>query len=250
VTGWEILAVFAAGVAAGTINAVVGSGTLITFPTLVAFGLPPVTATVSNAVGLSPGAISGAWGYRRELAGQRARLVRLGSASLVGALAGVALLLGLPEGAFETIVPVLVSLGCVLVLIQPWLSQKVAHRRSADGRGGPAIWALVALAGVYGGYFAAAQGVILTGILGIGLNETLQRVNAAKNVLTSLVNTVAALCFIVIAPVSWPHAGLIAAGSVVGGQIGAHVGRRLPSVLLRTVIVAAGVVAVVMLLSE
>ncbi|HZC26431.1 MAG TPA: sulfite exporter TauE/SafE family protein [Actinopolymorphaceae bacterium] len=247
-TGWEIAAVFLAGVAAGTINAVVGSGTLVTFPTLVAFGVPPITATVSNTVGLAPGAISGAWGYRRELAGQRARLIRLGSASVIGAVGGVALLLGLPSTAFETIVPILVSIGCILVIIGPWLSRRVAHRRSPHQHGGTVTWLLVGLAGVYGGYFAAAQGVILTGILGITLNESLQRINAAKNVLTSLVNTVAAICFIVVAHVSWPHTALIAVGSVLGGQLGAHVGRRLPSVVLRGVIVVIGVIAVIMLL--
>jgi uncharacterized membrane protein YfcA len=248
VSGFEYIAVFLAGVGAGTINAVVGSGTLITFPTLVAFGLPPVTATISNTVGLAPGAISGAWGYRRELVGQKSRLIRLGSASVIGALIGVALLLGLPDSAFHAIVPVLVGLGCVLVIIQPWLSRKVAHRRSQKQHGGGAVWTFVGLAGIYGGYFAAAQGVLLTGILGIGLNESLQRVNAAKNVLTSLVNTVAAVCFMIVADVSWVHAGLIALGSVVGGQVGAHVGRRLPPLLLRAIIVTVGVIAIYMLL--
>ena len=245
---FEVVGVLSAGVAAGAVNAVVGSGTLITFPTLLAFGLPPLTATVSNTVGLAPGSLSGAWGYRRELAGQRQRLIRLGSASVLGAIGGVLLLLQLPASAFETIVPVLVSLGIVLVLAQPWISKKVAHRRSGRAHGGPVVWGLVGLTGVYGGYFAAAQGVVLTAILGIGLDESLQRVNAAKNVLVSLVNVVAALAYISFAPVSWTHIGLLAVGSVLGGQLGALVGRRLPPWLLRGVIAVVGAIAVVILL--
>ena len=252
-TGWEVLAVFAAGVAAGTINAVVGSGTLITFPTLLAFGVPPVTANVSNTVGLAPGSAAAAWGYRRELAGQRGRLVRLGIGSVLGAVTGAVLLLLLPAEAFDMIVPVLVGIGCVLVVLQPWISRQMAARRSEPvarrhHHGGWWTVLLVYLAGVYGGYFGAAQGVLLIAILGLGLDETLQRVNAAKNVLAGLVNAVAAVLFIVVADVSWGFAGLIALGSVLGGLLGAHVGRRIPPLLLRGIIVAVGVVAIVMLL--
>lgn len=237
-----------AGIAAGTINAVVGSGTLITFPTLLAFGVPPVMANVSNTVGLAPGSISAAWGYRRELVGQRSRLLRLGIGSFTGAVTGAALLLVLPNAAFDTIVPALVGLGVLLVIIGPWISKRVANLRSERHHGGPVMWALVYLTGVYGGYFGAAQGVLLVAIMGIWLDETLQRINAAKNVLAGLVNAVAAVFFIVVADVSWAHAGLIAFGSVIGGQLGALVGRRLPSVVLRSVIVVVGLVAIVQLL--
>jgi uncharacterized membrane protein YfcA len=251
-TIWELLAVFIAGVAAGTINAVVGSGTLITFPTLVAFGVPPVTANVSNTVGLAPGSAAAAWGYRRELAGQRGRLLRLGCASVSGALTGAVLLLRLPAEAFDMIVPVLVGLGCLLVILQPWVSRRMAARREIPHpphhHGSWVLLPFVYLAGVYGGYFGAAQGVILVAIMGIGLDETLQRINAAKNVLAGLVNAVAAVLFLIIADVSWLSAGLIAVGSVAGGLLGAHVGRRLPPVLLRGVIVAVGTVAIVVLL--
>jgi uncharacterized membrane protein YfcA len=241
-------AVLLAGVAAGTINTVVGSGTLITFPTLLALGVPPVTANVSNTVGLVPGSVSGAIGYRRELAGQRARLLRLGSASLLGGVLGAALLLVLPESAFDAIVPVLIGLGCVLVVLQPRVSGWVAARAAARGRevhphGAVWVWTLVALTGVYGGYFGAAQGVLLMAVLGVGLQETLQRNNATKNVLAGLVNAVAAVVFIAVADVDWTAAGLIAVGSVVGGQVGATVGRRLPPVVLRAVIVLVGVAA-------
>jgi uncharacterized membrane protein YfcA len=246
----EIAAVLLAGVAAGTINTVVGSGTLITFPTLLAFGVPPVTANVSNTVGLVPGSLSGAIGYRRELDGQRDRLVRLGTASLIGGIAGAVLLLVLPPAAFNAIVPVLIGLGCVLVVLQPRISTWVADRAAARGRevhphGAGWVWALVLLAGVYGGYFGAAQGVLLMAILGVGLQETMQRNNATKNVLALLVNLIAAVVFVLVAHVDWAVAGLIAVGAVIGGQIGAHVGRRLHPTVLRVVIVAVGVVALV-----
>lgn len=248
-TSLEVAAVLLAGVAAGTINTVVGSGTLVTFPTLVALGVPPVVANVSNTVGLVPGSLSGAVGYRRELAGQRERLLRLGSASLAGGVAGAALLLVLPAAAFDAVVPLLIGLGCVLVVLQPRLSASVAARAEARGRevhphGAAWVWTLVALVGVYGGYFGAAQGVLLMAVLGVGLQESVQRNNATKNVLALLVNGVAALVFVAVAEVDWLAAGLIAAGSVVGGQLGATVGRRLPAAGLRAVIVVVGVVAI------
>jgi uncharacterized membrane protein YfcA len=242
-------AVFLAGIAAGTINTVVGSGTLITFPTLLAVGVPPVTANVSNTVGLVPGSVSGAVGYRRELRGQRGRLLRLGSASLLGGISGAVLLLALPPEAFRTIVPALIGLGCVLVVLQPTIGRRVAARAEARGRvreHGPAwVWVLVFLTGVYGGYFGAAQGVLLMAVMGIGINESLQRLNGTKNVLAGLVNAVAAAVFIAVADVDWAVAGLVAAGTVIGGAVGASVGRRLPATALRMVIVAVGVAALV-----
>jgi uncharacterized membrane protein YfcA len=247
VTWLEALAIFGAGLAAGTINTIVGSGTLITFPTLLAFGYPPVVANVSNNVGLVPGAVSGAWGYRRELSGQRTRLIRLGAGSALGGLTGALLLLVLPAEAFATIVPGLIVLGCVLVVIQPWVSRRIARPHDVPAHGSLWVWSFVFAAGVYGGYFGAAQGVLLIAILGLGLDETLQRVNAAKNVLAGLVNAVAAVVFILLAEVDWLVVGLIAVGAAIGGQVGATVGRRLPPVALRVVIVAVGAVAVVRL---
>ncbi|ROR90678.1 sulfite exporter TauE/SafE family protein [Nocardioides aurantiacus] len=258
---FESAAILLAGVAAGTINTVVGSGTLITFPTLLAFGVPPVTANVSNTLGLAPGSLSGAIGYRAELRGQRRRLVVLGSASLLGGIVGALLLLWLPSSAFDAVVPVLILLGCALVVVGPRLSRRVAAR--AATRGGLAehgawwVWPAVGLAGVYGGYFGAAQGVLLMAILGIGVADTMQRHNAAKNVLALIVNGIAAVVFVLLAfvdvpfapsssagSIDWSVAGLIAAGSVIGGQIGAKVGRRLPPPFLRAVIVTVGLVAV------
>jgi uncharacterized membrane protein YfcA len=245
----EAVAILLAGLAAGTINTVVGSGTLITFPTLLAFGVPPVTANVSNTIGLVPGGIAGAIGYRRELAGQRPRVLRLATASLVGGIVGAVLLLVLPDDAFAAIVPVLILLGCVLVVLQPRISAWVAARHDAAGglphHGAWWVWPGVLLTGVYGGYFGAAQGVLLMAVLGIGVDESLQRLNAVKNVLAAIVNAIAGLLFIAVAEVDWQVVALIAVGSVVGAQIGATVGRRLPAAVLRVVIVVVGVAALV-----
>jgi hypothetical protein len=234
--------------AAGAINAVVGSGTLITFPVLLAVGYPPVVANVSNTVGLVPGTASGTWGYRRELSGQRQRILRLGGRSVLGGLTGGILLLVLPARAFKAIVPALIALACVLVLVQPALTRRLAHRRGErPAHGGPLLLVAVYLAGIYGGYFGAAQGVLLIAILGLALSEDLQRINAAKNLLAGLVNLTAAMLFILVADVAWHPALLIAIGSTIGGQIGATVGRRLPPLALRGVIVLVGLTAIIRL---
>jgi len=256
VNALEAAAVFAAGIGAGGINAVVGSGTLITFPTLVALGFPPVAANVSNNIGLVPGSVAGAYGYRAELAGQRDRLLRLAAASLTGAIIGAALLLGLPEKAFGVIVPVLIAVSLVLVVTQPRLNAWLAARREhAHPHGGPWLWAGVLAAGVYGGYFGAAQGIILIALLGIFLDEDLQRLNAAKNVLAALVNGVAAVLFTAVwllgrTEVDWVAVLLIALGATVGGLLGAKIGRRLPPMVLRGVIVAVGLTAIVNLITD
>jgi uncharacterized membrane protein YfcA len=241
----DAILIVLAGIAAGGINTIVGSGTLVTFPTLLALGYSPVVANVSNTVGLAPGGITGVIGYRRELAGQRDRLIRLASASVIGGVAGAVLLVTLPSEAFDAIVPVLIAIGCVLVTIQPWVARRLKDRERPDRPHGSAlIWLLVLLAGVYGGYFGAGQGVLLIGIMGIGLTEDLQRINAVKNVLAMLVNTVAAVFFVIAADVSWAVAALIAVGSAMGGTVGASVGRRLPSVVFRVVIVVIGAIAI------
>lgn len=248
----EALAIFAAAVAAGGINAVVGSGSLITFPTLLAFGFPAVIANVSNNVGLVFGNITGSVGYRSELAGQRSVLLRLCVASMAGSLAGAILLLSLPPSAFTLIVPVLILLSCALVIVQPRLNAWLARRRAANGehstgeeqRPGPVLPAGIALAGAYGGYFGAAQGVLVIGLLGSFLHADLQRANAGKNVLVAAVNGTAAVVFIFFAHVNWVVAGLIAVGSAAGGVLGARVGRKLPPLALRIIIVVIGLVAV------
>ncbi len=248
-TVWEAIAVVIAGVFAGGINTVVGSGTLVTFPVLLAVGYPPVVANVSNSLGLVPGSLSGAWGYREELKGQKSRIVRLLPASIIGGVVGAILLVTLPDKAFTTIVPVLIVIALVLVVIQPWLNRKLSHRRGT-GDGGVLLWLGVFAAGVYGGYFGAAQGVLVMGIMGVLVNEHLQRMNALKNVLTAFVNLVAGVLFIFIADVAWLAVLLLAVGSVVGGQIGAKVGRKLSPTVLRGVIVVVGVAAIVQLLMK
>jgi uncharacterized protein len=248
-----------AGVAAGAINAIVGSGTLITFPTLVTLGYPPVTATMSNAVGLVAGSSSGAWGYRRELRGQWRRLRWQMFASLTGSALGAWLLLHLPEKVFTEIVPVLLVIALVLVVVGPRI-QTWAKRR-AEAKGHPAdhvppgrMAALVLLTfavGVYGGYFTAAQGILLMGVMGALLPEDVQRMNAAKNVLALIVNVVAAVAYMTVAfdRISWLAAGLIAMGSLIGGFLGAHYGRRLPPNGLRAVIVVVGLIGLYRLLN-
>jgi uncharacterized protein len=237
-----------AGLAAGTINTVVGSGTLITFPVLLALGVPPVTANVTNTIGLVPGSFSGAWSYRRELAGQRRTLVRLGSASLLGGIAGALLLLVLPAGVFKDVVPALIVIALGLVVLQPWLARRLAaDEEDVTARPGRTVllWILVLATGVYGGYFGAAQGVLLVAIMGILFDTDLQRVNAIKNVLTGLVNGVAGVIFIALASPDWTYVVIIAVGSAIGGQLGGMIGRRLRPVLLRAVIVVVGIAALI-----
>lgn len=247
-TIWEALAVLLAGIGAGTINTIVGSGTLITFPVLLALGIPSVTANVSNTIGLVPGTLSGAIGYRRELQGQGSRLRKLGLASLLGGLLGAVLLVELPGKAFDTIVPVLIVVALVLVVIQPRVARAMAARRGENGTGGTeggrVLWGGVLLAGIYGGYFGAAQGVLLIALMGMLLDDSMQRINGAKNVLALIVNGVAAVFFLFTSAINWTAVLLIAVGSVLGGQLGARLGRRLPPTVLRSVIVAVGLVAV------
>ena len=248
-----------AGVGAGAINAIVGSGTLITFPTLVALGYPPVTATMSNAVGLVAGGVSGTWGYRRELRGQWDRLRWQIPASFIGAGLGAWLLLHLPEKVFIAVVPVLLVGALLLVVFGPRI-QGWARRRAEDsgrsvhhvsaGRMAAVVGGTFAV-GVYGGYFTAAQGILLIGVMGALLPEDMQRMNAAKNLLSLVVNVVAAVAYTLVAfdRISWEAAGLIAVGSLLGGFLGAHYGRRLSPNALRIVIVVVGLIGLYRLLS-
>ena len=239
-TPWAALAIFAAGLAAGTVNVIVGSGSLITFPTLLALGYPPVLANVSNNVGLVPGAASAVVAYRRERGGQRTRIVKLGSASHTGGVTGAVLLLALPASAFKAAVPALVLLATVLMAVQPRVSRWLATRGDRHIHGGLPLLAGVFLTGVYGGYFGAAQGVILMALLAIFIDDELQRLNGTKNALALIVNGVAAVVFLLVTHVDWAVVVLIAAGSTIGGQLGGHYGRRLPAEILRACIVVVG----------
>jgi len=254
----EAAAILGAGLAAGAINAIVGSGSLITFPTLLAFGYPPVVANVSNNIGLVSGNVSGAVGYRHELAGQRSRLLRLSVFSIAGSLAGSAALLTLPSKSFQFIVSALILISCVLVFLQPRLSARIAARKTQQPtspdvapqaeRTSPVLAAGMFGAGAYGGYFGAAQGVLVIGLLGSFLDEPLQRVNGAKNVLVGFVNGTAAIVYIIFAHVAWLAVLLIAVSSTVGGFVGARYGRRLPPTGLRILVVLIGIVSVVKLI--
>ncbi len=244
--------IIAVGIAAGTVNTIVGAGSLLTFPTLLFLGYPPLVANVSNTVGLVPGTISGAIGYRRELAGQSMRARPLLIAAALGGLTGACLLLILPAAAFARIVPVLILIACALVAIQPRLSAWVLERRARAGvahvGGGWMLVVGVYLTGIYGGYFGAAQGVILIALLAILVDDDLQRLNGLKNLITVVINSVSAILFIFLAPVAWAPAILLAIGSIVGGQLGAHVGRRLSPFALRAAIITVGTLVAARLL--
>lgn len=247
-TPFEAIVVVAAGMAAGTINTIVGSGSLVTFPTLLAFGYPPVVANVSNTLGLVPGSLSGMVGYRRELVGQGSRIVRYGLVAGAGGLTGGLILLVAPESAFEAVVPFLILIACTLMAFQPRLARFMAARRGIEAGHPMALTLAVYLTGIYGGYFGAAQGVILMALLAIFLTDDLQRLNGLKNWLAAVVNGVAAILFILVAPVDYEVAALLAVGSIVGGQVGATIGRRLPGPVLRATVVGVGLVVAVRML--
>lgn len=241
---------FLVGVAAGTMNTIVGSGGLVTFPALLAFGYSPLVANMTNNMGVLPGAISGAYAYRHELKTQWPRVIRLSALSLVGGLAGAMLLLILPAAAFKAIVPVLIALALVLIIFQPWIQKRQIHHATVP-RGNEVVRDTgIFLTGIYGGYFGAAQGVLLMSILGSMINETLQRLNAVKIMLAMSANTAAAIVFIVHGGIAWKAAAAIGVGSIIGGQLGSHIGRRMPEPVYRGVIVAVGIIAIVKLLSS
>lgn len=243
------------GLWAGTINTIVGSGTLVTFPILIALGYAPVTASISNAMGLVAGNMSGAWGYRTELKGNGRTLLKLLPASLLGGITGAALLLNLPETVFEVVAPFLIVVALGFVIFQPKL-QRWVRRRAETRPAAPshpiALTVLVFLAGIYGGYFVAAQGILLVGILGVFLHGTMQAANAMKNVLVLGVNLIAAVSYMIFAfdRIDWWVVLLIAVGSLAGGFVGSLVGRRLPPVVLRGIIVALGLLALTVMISR
>ena len=242
----NLLLLAGAGVVAGAVNAAIGSGTLLTYPLLLAAGLPPVVANGTNSLGIAPGNAFGAWAYRRELAGRGRPVAGMAALVGVGALLGAVLVLALPSRVFESVVPWLIVAACVLVIVQPHLVGALRNRgvepTSLPRR---ALVPVLFAVGVYAGYFGAAQGIILIAALGALYDADLQNTNAAKNVLQGVSNTAAAVAFVVAGSVNWPAAVAIGAGSAIGGAIGAPVARRLPDPVLRAIIVAVGLVAAI-----
>jgi uncharacterized membrane protein YfcA len=241
VTSGSEVVIAVAGVLGGALNTLVGGGSLVTFPVLLALGFPPVAANVTNSAGLLPGSGMGAWAYRASLPprgfGGDLEVETLTGAALAGGAAGAVLLLALPAAAFGRAVPWLLGVACLLVACQPWLTKL---RR---GRNGPA-WVAALLAGVYGGYFSAAQGVVFIAAFGAVTPWGMQQVNAVKNVCATAALCSAVALFAVAGHVAWQAAVLLAAGSVVGGPVGAWAGRRLPAPALRSVVVGTGIVAI------
>jgi uncharacterized protein len=255
VTPLNAALILAAGFTAGGMNAVVGAGTLVTFPALLAIGLPPVTANVTSTLGLVPGSFAGAHGYRDQLGANRNLLRQITLPAAAGGLTGAALVLVLPARAFSAVVPVLLLVAAALVAIQPWLATRLAWRRlaaqpdpGAQANAGPGLLVAVYLVAIYGGYFGAAQGVLLLALFGVMLGG-LQAANGVKNVIAAFVNGAAALLFAFVAHADWTAVGLLAVSSALGGAVGGRYGRNLPDALLRTcvVLLAVGVAAKQML---
>jgi uncharacterized membrane protein YfcA len=245
------LVVVAAGLGAGFVMSSIGVASLVSFPVLVALGLPPVVANASNTVGLIPAGLSGSFGYRRELAAHPQVTRVVVATGALGSVAGAFLLLGLPAGIFEVVVPWLILFACLLVGLQPWIAARHRVRggpRRPRTRAGRGVAGLTALAGVYGGYFGAGQGVVVVAILALGLDLELAVVNALKTLAVLAANVVAGTVFVLVADLDWTVVALLGLGSVVGGYAGSRVGRRLPPALFRALVVTAGVVASVTML--
>jgi len=244
----DIAMVLLAGFGAGLAMTAVGAGSLVSFPLLLSVGLTPLVANVCNNVGLVAGGLSGSFGFRRELAGHRRLVVRVALTSAGGALLGGTLLLVLPASAFDQVVPYLVLVSATLVGLQPLVARWLRRRALLAGgppvasreHMGPGLTGLSSLVGVYGGYFGAAQGVLLVAVLGLGLDVDLKVVNGLKNIAVLCANLAASVVFILFGPLDWAVVGLIAVGALVGGWIGAHVARRLPPVVFRTLVVLVG----------
>jgi uncharacterized membrane protein YfcA len=242
----EVPAVFAAAMVAGAVNAIVGSGSLLTFPTLLAVGYPPVTANVSNTIGLSFGNFSAVWGYREELRGQERRAGLLAATAGLGAIVGCVLLLVLPGAVFDSVVPILILMACALLVLRPNPRLHQVSRRARAAMLGPITF----FAGVYSGYFGAAAGVIMLAVLRLLINDRLQRLNGAKNLVIGTANAVAALIFLIFAHVAFAAAGLVAVGSIAGAQLGSRYGRRIPDEVLRWVVVSVGTVVAIVLIVD
>lgn len=235
-----------AGLVSGALNAAAGGGSLVSFPALLVVGYPPVLANVTNNVACWPGYVAGAIGYRAEMAGQRGRIVPFALVGFAGGLAGVGLLLVSPARVFEAIVPFLVLAACALISLDPFL--KVSRRVTRADRPGVGALASQGAAAVYGGYFGAAAGVAILALLGVFLDDSLQRLNALKAAVQLAVGTASAVGFVLLAPVAWGAVAVLGIASVVGGYLGAGLARRLSDRALRTGIVVYGLAAAIWLI--
>ena len=242
-----IVLLAAAGFLAGALNAAAGGGSLISFPALIAVGYPPLTANVTNNIAVAPGYVTGATGYRRELRGQGHRILPLTVASTIGSLVGVGLILISSQSAFESIVPFLVLAACVLLAFQPAITRRLEEHSGDRNRPGSGVLAGQALAAVYGGYFSAALGVVVLAVLGLAFDDTLQRLNALKALLQLIIGAVSAVGFALVTPVAWTAVAVVAPASVVGGEVGARLARRVSDRALRVGIVTYGVACAVWL---
>ncbi|HVD41112.1 MAG TPA: sulfite exporter TauE/SafE family protein [Solirubrobacterales bacterium] len=240
----EILAVAAAGSAAGFANSVAGGGALITFPTQVALGVPPLAANVTNTVGIVPASVGGALGYSDLLREQGQRFTRLLVPMLVGAAAGTVLLLLTSDAAFEAIVPFLIAASCLLLLLQPRLSPRLAH---AGNEHSPYLTAGIFFSGAYAAYFGSAVSILIFALLALFVADTLQHLNAMKILLAGCANLLAAVAYAFLAPVEWRYALTIMVSSFAGGRLGAHYARRIPADPLRISIAAIGLVVAAVL---
>ncbi len=235
-----------AGFGAGVVNAVAGGGSLITFPALLAAGYPSITANVTNSIAVLPGYAGGSLAYRRELAGQGARIRSLAGTSVLGAATGAALLLVGPASVFEAIVPWLILAACGLLAVQPRIA--AVARRARHARSPLVLHAALFAATVYGGYFGAGLGILLLAILGVFVEDALQRLNALKGLLSLLVAVIAGIGFAIFGPIAWDAAAIIGLTSLLGGALGVSAARRLPAHVLRGVVIAYGAgVAIVLL---
>lgn len=240
----DLLAVAAAGAAAGAVNSIAGGGALITFPTQVALGVSPLAANVTNTVGIVPASVGGALGYIDLLREQRHRFTRLLVPMLLGAGAGTILLLLTSDAAFEAIVPLLIAASCLLLLLQPRLTPRLSH---AGNEHSPYLTAGIFFSGAYGAYFGSAVSILIFALLALFVADTLQHLNAMKIVLSGSANLLAAVAYAFLAPVEWRYALTIMVSSFVGGRVGAHYARRIPADPLRISIAAIGLAVAVVL---
>jgi len=244
-TSGDLLALAAAGVAAGAVNAVAGGGSLIAFPVLLWLGYPPITANVTNTVAAVPGYVSGTWGYRSRLTHQRRRMVVLGAVSVVGSLVGACLLLLVSASTFQAVAPVLVAMAAVALGVQPLLTRATRARRRGENPRGAMVGQL--LMATYGGYFSAGLGILMLAVLGLVTEEDLQELNALKGFLSIVIGAVSSIFFVCTTPIAWAAAGVLALTGLVGGRLGVALAQRLPAVVLRSLIVGYGLVVAVCL---